>query len=73
MRRSTTSWEGRVRKVPVSTTTSPVTQTADVAVKRASTRERGLVKAFKSHIRKVPAPISNRNPPAMVLSMGREL
>ena len=38
MRPTITAWPYRVKAVPVSTTTSPVTQTAEVEVKSASTK-----------------------------------
>jgi hypothetical protein len=41
MRASIVAWPAGEKRVPVSTTASPVTQTADVAVKRASSRETG--------------------------------
>jgi hypothetical protein len=47
------------RSFPVSTTTSPVTQTAEVEVKRASTKRRCSFVAEKGNLRRmVPARIT---------------
>jgi hypothetical protein len=68
MRSKRTAWENRERSEPVSTTESPVTQTADVAVKRASSQLSGVENCPENHSRRVPVAISARNPPTMVFS-----
>ena len=45
---------GTVRSFPISITTSPVTQTAEVEVKRASTKARWPLEAEKGSQRKIP-------------------
>lgn len=61
-------WERSDREDPVSTTARPVTQTAEVEVKRASIQLRGLETRPENHNRRVPVAMSARNPPTMVFS-----
>lgn len=68
-----TIWEASVKSLPVSTTVKPVTQTAEVAVKRASTTLKGCGPALNSKRRKDPEPISVRKPSTIFLSMGSEV
>ena len=70
---STTPWDANERSFPVSTTISPVTHTAEVAVKRASINPRGRVPAFKTRRSNVPETISERNPNTIFFSMGSEV
>jgi hypothetical protein len=59
-----TTWPNGLQWVAVSTTTRPVTHTADVAVKRAVTGSAGRpgAREIGSHSRSVPIPISARKP-----------
>jgi hypothetical protein len=60
MSTSTTHWPKRLSRLPVSTTTRPVTQVADVAVNRASTGEsRGPLTAAGSINNMVPIMIKS--------------
>jgi len=58
-----TPWPKGVKAVPVSTTTSPVTQAADVAVNSASTHPiPGALEAWGRTSKSVPAAIRRANP-----------
>jgi hypothetical protein len=60
------SWPTALKKVPVSATTSPVTQTADVAVKTASMKRIGWPSAETagSDSRQAPSRMIRANPAA---------
>jgi hypothetical protein len=67
----TINWPKNVRSLPISTTTSPVTQAAEVAVKRASTRvSLPLVEARGVMRSAVPRLIREANP-TMLMVAGR--
>ena len=58
-------WPKRVKVVPVSTTTSPVTHVAEVAVKKAPVHESGFTESL-SALNNNTAPIIMRAPKKMI-------
>ena len=67
---SRTSCDGTPKPVDMSTVPSPVTHTPDVAIKSASSGERGIlqIKLFDTHNRRAPAAITSRKPVRIIFS-----